>query len=413
MPKRWSVTDGDMRPEAPGARIPPMANPLDGALARMVERATTTSPCDVFGLLDLLCELVGAKGARFLVADYSLRTLRPFDTTGPVGEAQTIAGTMAGRVFMGGEIQVTGAHPTVVLVPLSEGASRIGVLELEFDEWDGDVPEMLDPLLSIFVMSWVVKARYTDTAARARRSEPLSAAAEVQWDLLPPLSCATDQVAVSGILEPAYDIGGDSFDYAFDNECVDFVVIDAIGHGMSAVLMSAAAINSLRNSRRARRDLSDAYRIADESIASQFGHCYYVTGIMGTLDLRTGTLTWINAGHVLPMLVRNGTFAGPLPCKPSLPLGLGGSVVEVATSALQSGDRVLFYTDGITEARSSSGEFFGEDRLSDFLVRASLERLPTRDTVRHIADNTLTFSDDGLRDDATMLLLEYHPTPDG
>ncbi len=141
----------------------------------------------------------------------------------------------------------------------------------------------------------------------------------------------------------------------------------------------------------------------------QFGNSYYVTGLIGTLDLQHGTLTWINAGHVLPMLVRNGTYAGPLLCKPSRPFGLGGPVVEVAEQTLQPGDRVLFYTDGITEARSSDGSFFGDDRLADRLVRASLENLPVRETVRHLAENILSFANVGLRDDATMFLMEYRP----
>jgi len=375
----------------------------------MVELATQTSPTDVLRLLDLMAELLGAQGARFHVADYSLRTLQLVDVTGPVGPPQVIAGTLVGRVFISGEIQEIGSHPTMVLVPLIEGSSRVGVLELEFAEWDGVVPELLEPIVAVFVMSWIVKSRYTDISARARRSEPLSGAAEVQWDLLPPLTCSSEQVAVSGILEPAYAIGGDSFDYAFDQTSVDFAMVDAVGHGMSAVLMSAAAINSLRNSRRARQDLSSAYEIAGAAIATQFGDSNFVTGIVGTLDLATGTLRWVNAGHVLPMLVRNGTYGGPLRCRPSLPMGLGGPVVEVAEDLLQSGDRVLFYTDGITEARSSDRSFFGDDRLADFLVRASLEHLPARETVRHIADNILVFADAGLSDDATMLLMEYHP----
>jgi hypothetical protein len=376
----------------------------------MVEGSIRASPTEVLGLLDVLCAIVGARSARFHVVDYSLKTLQHIDANGPSGPPQSVAGTLIGRVFASGEMQVVGSHPTVVLVPLIEGSSRIGVLELDFEEWDADVPDLLEPLVAVFVMSWIVKGRYTDTAARARRSEPLTAAAEVQWDLLPPLTCSTEQVAFSGIVEPAYAIGGDSFDYAFDSTRVDFAMIDAIGHGMSAVLMSAAAINSLRNSRRAKRTLTAAYEIVDESISTQFGHCYYVTGIIGTLDLQTNTLRWINAGHVLPMLVRNGTYAGPLLCTPSKPFGLGGQVVEVAEQVLQSGDRVLFYTDGITEARASDRSFFGDDRLADFLVRASLENLPVSETVRRLADNILTFSDDGLRDDATMLLMEL-PSP--
>ena len=387
-----------------------MSDPIERGISRMVEQSLRTSPPDVLELLDLMCELLSADAARFHVVDYSMRSLQHVDVSGPVGAPQQIAGTLIGRVFISGQTQVVETHPTVVFAPLIEGSTRIGVLELEFEEWDGVVPELLEPLAALFVMTWVVKSRYTDTSARARRSEPLTAAAEVQWDLLPPLTCATDAVAVSGILEPAYAMGGDSFDYAFDQQSVDFALVDAVGHGMSAVLMSAAAINSLRNSRRARRDLTAAYHTADDSISAQFGHCYFVTGIIGSLDVDTGMLRWINAGHVLPMLVRNDTYAGPLRCKPSHPMGLGGPVVEVAEQQLQSGDRVLFYTDGITEARSSDGSFFGDDRLADFLVRASLEHLPARETVRHLADNIIEFTEGSLRDDATMLLMEYHPS---
>jgi hypothetical protein len=375
----------------------------------MVDESTRMPPTDVLGLLDVMCELLRAEAARFHVADYSLRRLQQIDERGPVDPPQPISGTLIGRVFTSGEIQIVGTDPTVLMVRLAEGTNPIGVLELDFKVWEGRVPALLEPILAVFVMAWIVKGRYTDTADRARRSEPLSAAAEVQWDLLPPLACSTDRVALSGILEPAYNIGGDSFDYAFDASRVDFTIVDAIGHGMSAVLMSAAAINSLRNSRRAEIDIAATFDNADRAIATQFGNSYFVTGLVGTLDLHSGTLTWINAGHVLPMLVRNGTYAGPLTCKPSRPFGLGGSVAEVAEQGLQPGDRVLFYTDGITEARSADGFFFGDDRLSDLLVRASLENLPVQQTVRHLADSIVNFSEMGLRDDATMLLMEYRP----
>ncbi len=377
----------------------------------MLDAATRTSPADVLGLLGLMSELVGAQSARFYVADYSLRRLQQIDAGGPVDSPRPIAGTLIGRVFTSGDIHISGTHPTVVMVPLVEGSCSIGVLELDFGRWDGVDRELLNRVVAVFVMTWTVKRRYTDSAARARRSEPLSTAAEVQWELLPPLACSTADFALGGILEPAYEIGGDSFDYAFDASQVNFTIIDATGHGMSAVLMAAAAINSLRNSRRSNLSITAAYTNADHSIATQFGDSYYVTGIIATVDLPSGTLTWINAGHVLPMLVRNGTYAGPLSCKPSKPFGLGGPVAQVAQHALQPGDRVLFFTDGITEARSADGAFFGDDRLADLLVRASLENLPVHETVRHLADNIIRFSDAGLRDDATMLLTEYRPPP--
>jgi hypothetical protein len=164
--------------------------------------------------------------------------------------------------------------------------------------WDGLPAQLLDLLVAVFVMAWIVKGRYTDTANRARRSEPLSAAAEVQWDLLPPLACSTERVAVSGILEPAYDMGGDSFDYAFDASRVDFTIVDAMGRGMSAVLMAAAAINSLRNSRRAKASIAAAHDDADLAIATQFGHFHEQLRSL-TIDLLAAAVSSDPSGEAL------------------------------------------------------------------------------------------------------------------
>jgi hypothetical protein len=150
-------------------------------------------------------------------------------------------------------------------------------------------------------------------------------------------------------------------------------------------MMSTAVINSLRNTRRERRSLVDGYRQADQLIVRHFGNSNYVTGQLASLDVATGVLTWINAGHLLPLLVRNGTYAGELQCEPSMPMGLGGPVVQVAQETLQRGDRVLFHTDGITESVSPSGGRFGLDRLADYLVRATLDGVPGAETVRRLS----------------------------
>src|SRR5690606_32442420 len=100
-------------------------------VARMVDAAARTAPGDVVGLLELLCELVGARTARFFVADYSLRLLQQIDRLGKVGAPQPVKGTLVGRAFISSEPLITGTEPTVVSIPLVEGTSRIGVLELD------------------------------------------------------------------------------------------------------------------------------------------------------------------------------------------------------------------------------------------------------------------------------------------
>ncbi len=379
---------------------------LGRALIQLYEVANILPPASVASFVDVVCEIVGAQAGRLYVADYALQSLRELGPDGPLGQPVMIEGTVAGRVFADGITIASGEGPTVLHVALVDGSERIGLLELDFDIWDG-VPFVLAPVIVVLVSLLVAKSRYTDAWVRCRRAQPLTAAAEVQWDLLPPLAATATGIAVAGILEPAYSIGGDSFDYALNSAGLDFAIVDAMGRGMSAVLMSAGAINGLRNVRREGGDLMDGYIQVDELIAAHFGNFQFVTGQFGSLNSETGLLRWINAGHPTPLLVRNGTFAGELKCEPSMPMGLGGTVVEVAEECLQSGDRVLFYTDGITESRSLDGEVFGIERLADYLVRATLDGVSAAETVRRLSANLIVFVGAGLRDDATLFLIEY------
>jgi hypothetical protein len=366
-------------------------------------------PDDIVGIVESVRVLVNADHVVLHVADYALNCARVLAPSGELGPVYVLEGTLAGRAFTTGEPVLV---DTTWWLPLVDGAERLGVLELEYATTPPTPDELLRLLAGLLVLVVISVRRYTDVWLSTRRAQPLSAAAEAQWDLLPPLATISTEVAVSGILEPAYEIGGDSFDYALNPGRLDLAIVDAMGHGMSAVLMSIAAINSLRNTRRERGTLEAAYRQADDIIGRHFGNSSYVTGQFGSLDFASGVLTWVNAGHLLPMLVRNGSYVGELECAPSMPLGLGGPVVEIAQETLQRGDRVLFYTDGISESVSPDGGRFGQERLADYLVRATLDGLPGAETVRRLSAAVGTHVGKGLNDDATMLLIEYRrPDP--
>jgi serine phosphatase RsbU (regulator of sigma subunit) len=352
--------------------------------------------------------VLGASSARMLVADYGLLSLQELGGEGPRGPSQLIEGTLAGRCFASGEIVVAGHDPATVFVPLAEGSERLGVLELTLPAWSEDLRAVVAPVVRVLVLVLISKRRYTDVVLRARRAEPLSVAAEIQWALLPPLAYSSRQASMSGILEPAYSIGGDSFDYAFNPEGVEFAIVDAVGHGIAAVSISVLALNSLRNARREGLGLEAAYLDAGRAIAAAIGSAAFATGQIGRLALDTGELTWLNAGHPLPLLVRDRTFVCQLACPPSFPMGLGGAVKAVATDSLQRGDRVLFYTDGVVESKAPDGETFGVDRLADLLVRTAAEDISPAETVRRRAAAVLAHNRKPLRDDATLLLLEYH-----
>jgi serine phosphatase RsbU (regulator of sigma subunit) len=378
---------------------------LGRSVRALLDSRRHSAPSDICGVVDTARSLLGADRAQVHVADYALNSLRVLTPVGSLGEPYPLEGTMAGRAFVTSEVVAT---DTTWWFPLVDGAERIGVLELDFSDPEAPASAVQADISAVLVLLIVSMRRYSDVWLRTRRALSMSAAAEAQWDLLPPLASHSPQVTVSGILEPAYEIGGDSFDYALNPGRMNLAIVDAVGHGMSAVLMSTMVINSLRNTRREQRNLVEAYRQADELVAHHFGNSNYVTGQLASLELDTGVLTWINAGHPLPLLVRNGTYAGELQCSPSMPIGLGGPVVQVAQETLQRGDRVLFHTDGISESMSPSGGRFGLDRLADFLIRATLDGLHGAETVRRLSAAVGAHVGAGLNDDATMLLVDYH-----
>jgi phosphoserine phosphatase RsbU/P len=112
------------------------------------------------------------------------------------------------------------------------------------------------------------------------------------------------------------------------------------------------------------------------------------------------------------LLVRRAKVVDTLACQPAPPLGLGLGDAEIATVALEPADRVLLYTDGVVEGRNLAGEPFGEARLADLVVRETLAGQPAAETMRRLTHAILAHQGAKLRDDATMVFLEW-PGPTG
>jgi len=169
----------------------------------------------------------------------------------------------------------------------------------------------------------------------------------------------TERVVITGGLEPAYEIGGDFFNYAINGGLVDLLVIDAVGHGLPAAAVATVAIGAYRHARRNRLDLPDLAVEINTAISSQLGASQFTTAVLARLDLDTGRLRWINAGHPKPLIVRGSPLVQPPHCPPSRPLGLQERKPVCCETRLEPGDRLVLYTDGVTEARSPTGDFFG------------------------------------------------------
>ena len=159
-------------------------------------------------------------------------------------------------------------------------------------------------------------------------------------------------------------------------------VFDGIGHDLAAGGATALAVSAIRNARR--RGVTDLAALAVEAdVQMQAAGALprFVTAILARLDLRTGELGYLVAGHPHPLLLSHGHLAGAFGATPRPPLGVGqhASPVEEAVEWLEPGDRVVFCSDGITEARGADGRFFGERRLVDLSERAARRGLGARD----------------------------------
>ena len=382
-------------------------------LGHLLEASHDLAPDDLVAAVARAGRALRAEDVAIYLADYEQTLLVPL----PDGTDRTpleIDTTLAGRAFA--TIAAQEADSEVgrrLWLPLLDGAERLGVLGLTLPSVDDVLRKRCSWLATLLAELLMTKGQYTDSYFLTRRRQPMSLAAELQWQLLPPLTFVTPRVVIAGLLEPAYEVAGDAFDYALNGDIAHLAVIDPVGHDLTATVLAAVTVGSYRHSRRAGLGLADTYTAADQAIATQFGGERFVTGQLAQLDCVTGRLQWVNAGHPLPLLVRRAKVVDALACQPVPPLGLGLGQPEIATSALEPADRVLFYTDGVTEGRNLNGEPFGEARLADLLVRETLAGQPAAETMRRLAHAILAHQGRTPHDDATMVFLEWPgPPPD-
>ncbi len=394
-----------------------LASAYAAALDTVLRHDHLLPPGSIDELTVLGVQQLGATSAVMWLVDYEQVSLgRLGGPTGRPSERLSVDGSLAGRCFRSVELLETDADGTSrALVPLLDGLERLGVLEVVFP--DGSLPlpaglrSALSQLSHLLAELLVSNGAYTDHYEWVRRKQAMALPAEMQHRLLPPLTFGTDRVVISGLLAPAYDVGGDAFDYALNGNIAHIAVFDAVGHGLQASLLANLAVSCYRNTRRAGLDLAAAVATIDHALDAMFGGERFVTAMLGQLDVDTGTFRWINAGHPAPMLLRDGHVVKELQGRPVLPLGINGLLsaqeAPVSVEALQPGDRLLLLTDGVDEARNADGEFFGRQRLAEFAAKEAGSGLPTPEAMRRLQQAVLKHQVGQLQDDATMVFVEW------
>jgi serine phosphatase RsbU (regulator of sigma subunit) len=405
-----------------------MPDPGDGVLADLLRAAHLAAPHQLPGLIAEQAAALGAHDALIYLADLQQSQLIPF--LGPEGprpaqqvDPLPVDSSLAGRAYQYLEVLVQSADAagdaTKVWVPLLDGTERLGVLAVTvdraeaLDEDGGRLGRRLRRLAGLAAELIATKTRYGDVIVRTQRRAAMGLAAEIQWSLLPPLTFACDQIVVAAALEPAYEVAGDSIDYAVDSQRARFAVFDAMGHGLQSAQLAALAVAAYRNGRRNGRSLADTAAGIDAAVVDSFGGEAFATALLAELDTTSGRLQWINAGHPEPLLIRHGRLVKTLHASPALPFGLAlapsrADNFSVGSESLEPGDQVVLYTDGVIEARSPDGDFYGIDRLVDLIGRHAAGELPLPETMRRVVRSLLEHQQGQLSDDATLLLAEWH-----
>jgi serine phosphatase RsbU (regulator of sigma subunit) len=382
------------------------------ALLDAVEAAPPVDAVDV--LARELARMVNAVDVSFLIADFSGDAALRFMPE-PTGSALTgqydrdhmatvpLAGSPYGRALRSQAVCVEDHGGTTRLyAPVTDRGDALGVLELALPSApDEDMVTFIASAAHALAYVIIANRRHTDLFERGQRNTPFSLAAEIQRRLLPPaFTCEGAEFTVAGWLEPASEAGGDTFDYSVERSRLHVSISDAKGHTVNAAQLATLAVSSLRNSRRSEASVVDQASAANTTITGHATEEDYVAAIVMSVDLVTGVVEVVNAGHPTPHLVRDGV-ATALDLHADLPFGMFAEAEYRAQAlVLKPGDRLVLATDGMLERNASA--------LDIAVALTEMVDLHPREVVHTFARAVLAATGGNLEDDATVLCLDWY-----
>ena len=278
-----------------------------------------------------------------------------------------------------------------------------------------DLLESRRAVIALATIGGVTAAGVIASAARHRRERALAdvtavaeAAQRVLLHPVPgevgPLRVAVRYISASA----AARIGGDLYEVIAAGQAIRLIVADVQGKGLAAVQTAALVLGAFREAAYDAAGLVEIAARIECSLARQAAAEEFVTAVLAQIPENRPAIEILNCGHPAPLLLTGKAARFIEPCEAGLPLGLAQLAVcprETAIIELSPGQRLLFYTDGISEARDKSGEFYPLDRCAALFagedLDAALDRL-CDEVIRHVGHQ--------LRDDATTLLISPHLT---
>ncbi|MER6563515.1 PP2C family protein-serine/threonine phosphatase [Streptomyces sp. NPDC001027] len=340
----------------------------------------------------LFVDLVGQRLVRLVAAGSDVED---------EGEPMDLVGSVYDDVLRSQRqhVEPDGQDGQRVITPVTNRGDCIGVLEVTLQSVDDTVLRQVRDAAHALAYIIVTDRRFTDLYHLGRRTTETSLAAEIQHQLLPSAACCeAAQFTLAAGLVPADDIGGDTYDYTLDRDTLHLSITDAMGHDTNSALLATLLVGALR---RARRSGCDALKQADHAHQALLSHSRgLATGQLLCVELDTGVCELVNAGHPRPLRLRDGVVE-ELKLAVNLPFGVAAPTsYRVQELHLRPADRLVLLTDGMQERGAAAADLAS-------IVHETRDLHP-REAVRSLTAAVLEACRGNLRDDATVVVLDWH-----
>ncbi len=291
-----------------------------------------------------------------------------------------------------------------VAIPLHVEGQLVGVFTASHTELDAFNPcqlRLLQALCSDVAVAVHNARRFQqEKEQREQMTQEAREARVIQQALLPKTAPSIAGFSVSGLSIPVGAVGGDWYDFIpMDHGRWGLVLADVSGKGTAAALLMSATRGILRSLVDAACTPREVLAKLNRVLVEDFPAGRFVTMVYAVLDPAKRTLTFANAGHLRPLLV-TGSSAQFLDVERGIPLGLAPGDFSEVEVKLPVGSRLVFYSDGITEAENPADGEYGLVRLQEHFLRSDASAETLLDDVRSFADGS------GLRDDASVILVK-------
>lgn len=327
------------------------------------------------------------------------------------GTAALVSDIAADERFSAAQSIVGSGVRSILAAPIGDAAGCVGMVAIysrahvrRFGEED---LELLVSLASAAALRIRNVALAEEAAARRVEDHELALAHDIQMAMLPRRFPQRSELEMAAALIPARAVGGDLYDFLLDGDSLWFIVADAAGKGVSAALFMAVTRTLFRAMAHGDATVGSVVSRMNAELARDNERQFFVTALVGRLDLRSGALAYVSAGHPPPLWA---TAAGVT----ALDAAEGGMALGIVEDAVYHEGRVsvaaeevlLLFTDGATDAISATGELFSDGRFHDRFA-ASAAR-PAAEIVASLVDAVNGFAAGAPQeDDITLLALRY------